>query len=58
MKFRTVYKQRCDNLMASAAKRPRAANSSQIVLVQDEDHASDEEIELDQELEKENEFSG
>ena len=44
--------------MASAAKRPRAANSSQIVLVQDEDHASDEEIELDQELEKENEFSG
>ena len=44
--------------MASAAKRPRSANSSQIVLVQDEDHASDEEIELDQELEKENEFSG
>ena len=45
-------------VMASAAKRLRAANSSQLVLVQAEDHASDEEIELDQELEKENELSG
>ena len=44
--------------MASAAKRPRAAKSSQVVPVQDENHASDEEIELDQELEKENGFSG
>ena len=45
--------------MASAAKRPRAAKSSQVIVpVQDENHASDEEIELDQELEKENGFSG
>ena len=44
--------------MASAAKRPRAAKSSQVVLVEDEDHASDEEIALDHEPEEENEFSG
>lgn len=55
-------------MMASAAKRPRAAKSSQVeevvldvILVQDEDHdgsSSDEENEVNPELKNQSEFSG